>query len=643
MSLSLATSARSKARRTTTETRVKEALQRLGSSDRALLKGGDEIRPAPRSISITRDLRPIAAPRTTRDRSRSRPAATITSMSLRAAGTTGNDLLQGRHSPRPAERTSRLQAHARRSALHRQRSFRARRSRIDADDALRRPATAPCDPQIPPGQHTLVWPGPGFHSHAPEHRIARTRRIYVTEVKPTSGGDRPARRPRGLSTGRRITSRSTARRRKLHARRPTRCRSASTCSPSAFAASGRIRAEESRSKAKRTDRGVPICSCTTGERRCSRGGVARVGRSIDGAPASGDHRVNAPELRAVRYPTVGYWRAGARHSRRSPPSGGSFLPGRGLCRLITPGDHGGHVLKVLIDGGTPSATAGWRILGVSATTFAPAASGTANLIAAVGPSPRSVLHGTGIAPCSGVINLVPHPQVHAPATTEGPASPVAGDGVARRRIRFASTSAGRGRPRQSRRHAAKARDFFFQFVSRAPPQAWRAARLAQLPRQWTGKSLLQGVPGPMVVQRPDKDLPVGQFDTLFGDARAPGRLARLPRTQVRAEDHGLSPRASRAPRERSTSTAPTPARAGSGAASSTPDYDGAWFVHRARFTRRAVKPCGSPLRRAGLRSIRWCINHRDGTSSRRQFFDRRLRSFNPCRRLPPGRRHASRA
>jgi outer membrane receptor protein involved in Fe transport len=239
--------------------------------------------------------------------------------------------------------------------------------------------------------------------------------------------------------------------------------------------------------------------------------ASRAAESIDDAPASVS-LIPSPELRAMRYPTVAEAIRGTRGVYTSNDTAYSAAGFRGFNR---PGDYGNRVL-VLIDG--QPANDNWLWSSYIGYDLRADIEDVERIEIVRGPG--SVLYGTGAF--SGVINLVTHPR-DTPEGREVGVS-VAGDGVARGRIRYThhfgddfgvSTSVAVAR--------GEGRDFFFpEFVSQGPATVAGYARGLDGFRvaTWTGKFFYKAFTASWSFNWHDKDLPVAQFDTLYGDGRS---------------------------------------------------------------------------------------------------------------------------
>lgn len=370
--------------------------------------------------------------------------------------------------------------------------------RIDADDA---PAlcTAPCDPQVPPGQHTLILTKPGFR---PTRQNIQVRANQTTEVKPDIEAE----------TGQLVVN-ADEREAIIEVDGKTQGFTPAVLTVPVgkhvlhvgLRGFRPIEREVEIKANEQTQVDLQLLTADAVE------AASRASESIEDAPASVS-LVNAPELRAMRYPTVVEAVRGIRGVYTSDDSSYKNVGFRGFNR---PGDYGNRVL-VLIDGHPINDNWLWSsYVGYDLRADIE----DAERIEVV-RGPGSVLYGTGAF--SGVINLVTHPR-DTPDGREVGVS-VAGDGVARGRIRFTkhfgkdagvttSVAAAHG----------EGRDFFFpEFVSQGPPQAAGHARGLDGFRvaTWTGKAFYKAFQAQWSFNVHDKDLPVGQFDTLFGDARA---------------------------------------------------------------------------------------------------------------------------
>ncbi len=238
--------------------------------------------------------------------------------------------------------------------------------------------------------------------------------------------------------------------------------------------------------------------------------ASRVAEAPEDAPASVSLVPNI-ELRGMRYPTVAEALRGTRGVYVSDDRGYRTLGFRGFSR---PGDYGNRVL-ILIDGQPTNDNWVWTsYVGYDLRTDLE----DVDRIEVV-RGPGSVLYGTGAF--SGVVNVVTTGR-NTPEGREVGVG-VAEDGVARTRARYTQRF-GRDSGVTVSAGAAKGagRDFFFPEYVRDTPRSvagnargldgFRAGMVTG--RFWSGPFTVQ-----WLLNAQDKDLPTGQFQTLFGDGR----------------------------------------------------------------------------------------------------------------------------
>ncbi len=238
--------------------------------------------------------------------------------------------------------------------------------------------------------------------------------------------------------------------------------------------------------------------------------ASRRAEPVEQAPASVS-LISSQELRAMRYPTLAEALRGVRGVFLSDDRGYQALGFRGFGRL---GSYGNRVL-VTLDGMPMNDDWIWSsYVGFDQRTDLE----DIDHIEVV-RGPGSVLYGTSAF--SGVVNLVTRAR-DVPTSRELSLS-VAADGVARARARltqhfgrdagvWASIAAGR----------SQGRDFFFpEYVLDGPPAVAGNARGIDGARfaTFTGRAWWQELSLAWSVHHHDKQLPTGQFDTLFGDGR----------------------------------------------------------------------------------------------------------------------------
>ncbi|MBX3192528.1 MAG: TonB-dependent receptor [Labilithrix sp.] len=238
--------------------------------------------------------------------------------------------------------------------------------------------------------------------------------------------------------------------------------------------------------------------------------ASRVAESVEDAPASVT-LIPSPELRAMRYPTVAEALRGVRGVFVSDDRGYKSVGFRGFGR---PGDYGNRVL-VLVDGHPTNDNWVWSsYVGYDLRTDLD----DVDRIEVV-RGPGSILYGTGAF--SGVVNLVTSGR-DTPDGREVGLS-VVEDGVARARAKithhFAKdfgvwTSVAAGR--------SAGRDFFVpEYVPSGPPTIAGNARGVDGMHvgTWTGKAFYKALTAQWSLNHHDKQIPGGQFETLFGDGR----------------------------------------------------------------------------------------------------------------------------
>lgn len=238
--------------------------------------------------------------------------------------------------------------------------------------------------------------------------------------------------------------------------------------------------------------------------------ASRVAESLEDAPASVS-LVPSPELRGMRYPNLAEALRGVRGVFVTDDRGYKAVGFRGFGR---PGDYGNRVL-VLVDGMPTNDNWIWSsYVGYDLRTDLD----DVDRIEVV-RGPGSILYGTGAF--SGVVNLV----MAGPDTPDGRevGVSVADDGVARARARithhftkdsgiWASVAAGR----------SAGRDLFVsEYVADGPASVAGNARGIDGFHVGTlsGRVWWKSLTAQWSLNHHDKQLPGGQFDTLFGDGR----------------------------------------------------------------------------------------------------------------------------
>jgi outer membrane receptor protein involved in Fe transport len=238
--------------------------------------------------------------------------------------------------------------------------------------------------------------------------------------------------------------------------------------------------------------------------------ASRVVEPVELAPASVS-LISSQELRAMRYPTLADALRGTRGVFSSDDRGYQSLGFRGFSRL---GSYGNRVL-IMLDG-TPL-NDDWIWSSYVGFDLRTDLEDIDHIEVIRGPG--SVLYGTSAF--SGVVNLVTRAD-DAPTGREVGLS-VAADGVARARARvtqrfgkdsgfWASVAAGQ----------SQGRNFFFpEYVNDGPPEVAGNARGIDRARfaTFTGRVHYEALSLSWSLHHHDKQLPTGEFETLFGDGR----------------------------------------------------------------------------------------------------------------------------
>jgi outer membrane receptor protein involved in Fe transport len=238
--------------------------------------------------------------------------------------------------------------------------------------------------------------------------------------------------------------------------------------------------------------------------------ASRLSEPVERAPASVS-LISSQELRAMRYPTLVEALRGTRGVFSSDDRGYAALGFRGFGRL---GSYGNRVL-VTLDGAPMNDDWAWS----SYVGFDQRADLEDIERIEIVRGPGSVLYGTSAF--SGVVNLVTRTDT-VPTSRELGLS-AAADGVARARARvtqrlgqhgvlWASLAAGQSR----------GRDFFFpEYVPDGPPEVAGNARDIDHAQfvTFTGRARYRALSLSWSLNHHDKQLPTGQFETLFGDGR----------------------------------------------------------------------------------------------------------------------------
>lgn len=370
--------------------------------------------------------------------------------------------------------------------------------RIDGDDG---PVlcTAPCDAPVPPGQHVLVLTKAGFRT---TRQSVQMRANQVTEVKPDFEAE----------TGSLVVN-ADEREAVIEVDGKTQGFTPAVLTVPVgkhllHVGLRGFRPVEQTVEIKAGEQTQVDLQLLTAE---SVEAASRTAESIEDAPASVS-LVTSPELRAMRYPTVAEAVRGIRGVYTSDDTAYKNVGFRGFNR---PGDYGNRVL-VLVDG--QPINDNWLWSSYVGYDLRADIEDVERIEVVRGPG--SVLYGTGAF--SGVINLVSHPR-DTPDGREVGVS-VAGDGVARGRIRY-TQHFGKDAGVSTSVAAAhgEGRDFFVpDFAAAGPASVNGNARGLDGFRvaTWTGKAWYKAFQAQWSFNFHDKDLPVGQFDTIFGDGRA---------------------------------------------------------------------------------------------------------------------------
>ncbi|HEY8077982.1 MAG TPA: TonB-dependent receptor [Labilithrix sp.] len=369
--------------------------------------------------------------------------------------------------------------------------------RVDADDA---PVlcTSPCDAPVPPGQHTLVLARPGFRT---ARQTVQVKANTIVELKPELEAE----------TGSLVVN-ADEHEATIEIDGRTAGFTPAVLNVPVGAHDVRValrgfRAVSQHVEVKAGEQSqIDVSLLTEGSVEAA----SRVAENIEDAPASVSV-VPSPELRAMHYPTVAEAVRGVRGVYVSDDRGYKSVGFRGFGR---PGDYGNRVL-VLLDGQPTNDNWIWSsYVGYDLRTDIE----DVDRIEIV-RGPGSLLYGTGAF--SGVINVVTNAR-DLPEGREIGVS-VADEGVARGRARITyrfdrdsgiTTSVGVAR--------SSGRDFFFpEYVQDGPPSAagnargldsFRAGTVTW--RYWYKAFTVQ-----WYANTHDKQLPTGEFDTTFGDAR----------------------------------------------------------------------------------------------------------------------------
>ncbi len=369
--------------------------------------------------------------------------------------------------------------------------------RIDADDA---PVvcTAPCDVPTPPGQHTLVFTKPGFRqTRVGVHVRANMLTPLRAELEPETGS---------------LVVNADERDAVIQIDGRTQGFTPAVLAVPVGVHEVRVTLRGFKPVTRRvemvanaqTDLDLQLVTADSVE------AASRTAEAVEDAPASVT-LVPAPELRAMRYPTLAEALRGVRGVFVSDDRGYKSVGFRGFGR---PGDYGNRVL-VLVDGMPTNDDWIWSsYVGYDLRTDLE----DVERIEVV-RGPGSILYGTGAF--SGVVNLVMSGR-DTPDGREVGVS-VAEDGVARARARITQhftsdsgvwTSVAAGR--------SAGRDVFVpEYVHDSPPSVNGTARGVDgfAVGTWSGRVWWKSLTAQWSVNHHDKHLPGGQFNTLFGDGR----------------------------------------------------------------------------------------------------------------------------
>ena len=369
--------------------------------------------------------------------------------------------------------------------------------RLDADNA-RESCVAPCEVQAPPGQHTIILTKPGYRPvRTPVLVEAQKVSALPVELVPDTGSLVVNADERGASIeidG--VTQGFTPAilsvpvgehhvRVDLHGFRP-------------------VERQVLISANLQTQLSVQLLSSDSVE------AASRMSESVEDAPASVS-LISGQELRSMRYPTLAEALRGTRGIFLNDDRGYQALGFRGFSRL---GSYGNRVL-ITLDGVPVNDDWIWSsYVGSDLRTDLE----DIDRIEIV-RGPGSVVYGTSAF--SGVVNLVTRSK-EVPNGAEVGMS-VASDGLARARARltqhwgsnggiWASVSAGK----------SAGRDFFFpEYVADGPATVAGTARGVDGAKMVTfsGKAWWKDLSLSWSFHHHDKQLPAGQFETLFGDGR----------------------------------------------------------------------------------------------------------------------------
>ena len=369
--------------------------------------------------------------------------------------------------------------------------------RLDADDA---PVLceAPCEAPAPPGQHTLVLTKPGART---TRQMVQLRANAVTEVKPELEPE----------TGSLVVN-ADERDAVIEIDGKTKGFTPSVLTVPVGTHDVRVTLRGFRPVERKVDvkangqtqLDLQLVSADAVE------AASRVSEPIEDAPASVS-LVTSPELRAMRYPTVAEAVRGVRGVFVTDDTAYKTVGFRGFGR---PGDYGNRVL-VLVDGHPVNDN--WLWSAYTGYDLRADIEDVERIEVVRGPG--SVLYGTGAF--SGIINLISHTR-DTPDGREVGVSTV-GDGIARARARLThhwsrdagvTTSVAMGK--------GGSRDFFIrEFVPDGPPSVAGHSRGldGMLVGTWTGRVFYKALSAQWSLNHHDKQMPIGQFETLYGDGR----------------------------------------------------------------------------------------------------------------------------
>lgn len=369
--------------------------------------------------------------------------------------------------------------------------------RVDADNADES-CLAPCDLQVPPGQHTIILSKPGFRTvRSPVMVEAEKLSELQPELVPETGS---------------LVVNSDERGATIEIDGATQGFTPAILAVPVGEHRVRVELHGFRTVERKvqihanlqTQVSVDLLSSDSVE------AASRMAESVEDAPASVS-LISSQELRAMRYPTLAEALRGTRGIFLSDDRGYQSLGFRGFSRL---GSYGNRVL-ITLDGVPLNDDWVW-----SSYVGSDLRSDLEDIDRIeIVRGPGSVVYGTSAF--SGVVNMVTRSK-EVPTGQELGAS-VASDGLARARARltyhfgpnggvWASISGGE----------STGRDFFFpEYVADGPAtvagyaRGLDGAKFATL----SGKAWWRDLSLTWSLHHHDKRLPTGQFETLFGDGR----------------------------------------------------------------------------------------------------------------------------